>query len=356
MPFRHSIWRIADTPQELLESALQSERTLEDLIAQEPKILSDEWMLIGRQEDTGFGGRIDLLAIAPDGGLVLIELKRNRTPRDVVAQALDYASWVEGLKGEDISRIYGRYKPGRSLTADFSERFGSQLDENSLNQNHQIVVVAASLDESTERIVGYLNDREVPINVLRFQVFTHGTEQLLSRAWLLDPLQTQVSAALSPSRQSEPWNGEFYCSFGVGDGRSWDDAVKFSFISGGGGVWYSRTLLLLNSGDRVWVNVPGHGYVGVGRVVSRAVAASEFAVKVPGSDIQSPILDTATVGTYGSTECFVHVEWLQVVTLNKAVKEIGFFGNQNTVCKPTTPKWRATVDRLKVLFPDFDKR
>ena len=62
-------------------------------------------MLIGRQEDTGFGGRIDLLAIAPDGSLVLIELKRDRTPRDVVAQALDYASWVEKLRAEDIAAL-----------------------------------------------------------------------------------------------------------------------------------------------------------------------------------------------------------------------------------------------------------
>ena len=53
-------------------------------------------MIIGRQEDTGFGGRIDLLAIAPDGTLILIELKRGRTPREVVAQAIDYATWLEG--------------------------------------------------------------------------------------------------------------------------------------------------------------------------------------------------------------------------------------------------------------------
>jgi len=45
-------------------------------------------MLIGRQEETGHGGRIDLLGIAPDGTLVLIEVKRSRTPREVVAQAL----------------------------------------------------------------------------------------------------------------------------------------------------------------------------------------------------------------------------------------------------------------------------
>jgi RecB family endonuclease NucS len=54
-------------------------------------------MLIGRQESTGMGGRIDLLGVAPDGALVLIELKRDRTPREVVAQAIDYAVWVEKL-------------------------------------------------------------------------------------------------------------------------------------------------------------------------------------------------------------------------------------------------------------------
>ena len=63
-------------------------------------------MLIGGQEDTGYGGRINLLAIAPDGSLVLIELKRNRTPREVVGP--DYAGWVEKLRPEEIAAIYSR--------------------------------------------------------------------------------------------------------------------------------------------------------------------------------------------------------------------------------------------------------
>jgi RecB family endonuclease NucS len=54
-------------------------------------------MIIGHQENTLDKGRIDLLAIAPDASLILIELKRDRTPREVVAQALDYASWVDDL-------------------------------------------------------------------------------------------------------------------------------------------------------------------------------------------------------------------------------------------------------------------
>lgn len=76
-------------------------------------------MLIGRQEQTGQRGRIDLLAIAPDASLVLIELKRNRTPREIVAQAIDYAAWVEQLTADKIAQIYQRFSSGKNLDAAF---------------------------------------------------------------------------------------------------------------------------------------------------------------------------------------------------------------------------------------------
>ncbi len=358
MPIRQAIWKIGDSPEPLSDSVLANEQLLEDMIVAAPRILSDEWMLIGRQEDTGVGGRIDLLAIAPDGGLILIELKRDRTSRDVVAQALDYASWVEKLRAEDIAGIYERFSGGASLSEDFRKRFRQELDEDSLNESHQIIVVAASIDDSTERIVAYLAERDVPINVLCFQVFSNGSEQFLSRTWLLDPVHTQTSATREGPK--EPWNGEFYVSFGHDETRSWDDAVEYGFISGGGGTWYSKTLELLKPGDRVWVNVPGSGYVGVGRVTGRSLPAAAFTVQT--KDGQVPLLEAATRGTYmresvddpEKCEHFVPVHWLQTVTVNEAVKEVGLFGNQNTVCKPTTPKWRSTVDRLKERFSNFD--
>jgi len=361
MSIRTGLWRVAPQPQPLVESSLVSEQLLEDMIVAAPRMLSDEWMLIGRQEDTGFGGRIDLLAITPDGSLVLIEVKRERTPREVVAQALDYASWVEKLRAEDIAAIYRRFASGKGLAEDFRQRFGQALDEDGLNQNHQIIIVAASLDDSTERIVAYLSERDIPINVLCFQVFTNGAEQLLSRAWLLDPVRAQASAAATPVGPNEPWNGEFYCSYGHSEARSWADAVDFGFICGGGGAWYSKTLQLLSPDDRVWVKVPGSGFVGVGRVTGRSQPASAF--KVHTSEGEIPVLDAAKRGSYHREfvddpercEYFVPVRWLQTVPLEKAVQEIGLFGNQNTVCKPTTPKWRSTVERLKEKFPNFNQ-
>jgi len=47
-------------------------------------------------------------------------------------------------------------------------------------------------------------------------------------------------------------------------------------------------------------------------------------------------------------------EKLDTVPENKAFNEISLFGNQNTVCQPTTPKWRHTVEHLKTYFKKWE--
>lgn len=364
MPIRHAIWKVGAQPSPLSGAALINEQQLEDMIVAAPRILSDEWMLIGRQEQTGFGGRIDLLAIAPDASLVLIELKRNRTPREIVAQSLDYASWVEQLTADKLAQVYRRFSSGGSLDEAFKHHFGAELDEDALNQSHQIILVAAELDDSTERIITYLNARNIAINVLFFRIFQHGTEQLLSRAWLIDPGETQanVAATAKVRGEKEPWNGEFYVSFGDTKSRSWDDAMKYGFISAGGGRWYSQTLRLLSPGDRVWVKIPGVGYVGVGIVKEAVQSVNTFKVETPEGErpclgvLQHASLYQQHANDPEKAEYFVRVEWLDTVPTRKAVDEVGLFGNQNTVCQPSTPKWRHTVERLKTYFPKWNAK
>jgi len=364
MPIQHAIWKVNPSPVPLAASKLSSEKALEDMLVASPAILSGEWMLIGRQEHTSFGGIIDLLAIAPDASLVLIELKRNRTPREIVAQAIDYASWVEQLTADKIAQIYERFSNGKSLNEEFKAHFGSELDDESLNQSHQIIIVASSLDDSTERIINYLNARDIAINAVFFQVFQHGSEQLLSRAWLIDPGRTQANVAVTTQArgEKEPWNGEFYVSYGPTMHRSWEDARKYGFISAGGGSWYSQTLKLLSPGDRVWVKIPKSGYVGVGRVTATMVPVTEFKVRTAeGLRPALEVLEAATrfrefADDPDKVEYFVGVDWLDTVPEEKAVNEVGLFGNRNTVCQPVAPKWRHTVERLKAQFPKWDAR
>ena len=47
---------------------------------------------------------------------------------------------------------------------------------------------------------------------------------------------------------------------------------------------------------------------------------------------------------------FVPVEWIHTVASRDAVREVGFFGNQNTVAKPKSEKWEHTIETLKKKF------
>lgn len=94
MPIRHAIWKVGTKPEPLTEVSLGKEALLEQMIVEAPAILSDRWLLIGKQVRTSHGGFIDLLALNQDGQLIVVELKREMTPREVVAQAL------EGPKGD----------------------------------------------------------------------------------------------------------------------------------------------------------------------------------------------------------------------------------------------------------------
>jgi hypothetical protein len=272
-----------------------------------------------------------------------------------VAQARDYASWVQNLTADRIAGIYDDYSKGGSLGEAFKGRFGLDLDEEQLNGSHQIVVVASALDPSTERIVNYLNGMNLPINVIFFQVFQDGENQYLSRAWLIDPVETESKATGGQASTKGEWNGEYYVSFGHDSGRDWNEAVNYGFISAGGGTWYSKTLQMLSPGDRVWVNVPRYGYVGVGRVTGPVVRADQFMVTVDG--VSRPFLEVAQANYMRDhaedeekAEYFVPVHWIDTRPLNKAISEVGFFGNQNSVCRPLTSKWDHTVERLKRAF------
>jgi len=54
-------------------------------------------------------------------------------------------------------------------------------------------------------------------------------------------------------------------------------------------------------------------------------------------------------------EYFVPVQWLQTVQVEQAIQEAGMFDNPNPVCRPTTPQWRTTIERLKEHFAEFDR-
>ena len=83
-----------------------------DWLADDISVLDPNLLVIGRQVRTSFGGAVDLLCMDGDGNLVVVELKRGRTPRDVTSQALEYSSWVKDLDFDEVTRIADSYLGG----------------------------------------------------------------------------------------------------------------------------------------------------------------------------------------------------------------------------------------------------
>lgn len=362
MPLELRVWRIDDGLNRLEVKSLDQEKRLEEFLDKDITIASPHWMIIGRQVYTDYGKYIDLLAIDRDGNLIILELKKNKTPREVVAQLLDYASWIKNLTDDEIASIFKNYikkyhpdRNGISLDETFLKCFKLKDMPEELNETHQLVVVASNLDESTERIVSYLSEEHnVPINAVFFRVFKDGEREYLSSMWFIDPT---LPPPIIVGEEKEPWNGEFYVSYGHEmEGRRWEDAKKYGYVSGGGGTWYTKTLNMLEIGKRIWVNVPGQGYVGVGIVDGPVVKVDEFEIEDNGSMRLLTEDDVNGKGIFRDqgdeekTEYLVKVMWIKTLELNQAIKEKGFFGNQNTVCKPVTKKWQHTVERLKKRF------
>ena len=108
MPIEVGIWKLGKNLQRVKTVSMNSESRLEDYLREDLSIVAPDLMLIGRQIATDYGKFIDLLAMDADGNLTVIELKRDRTPREVVAQVLDYASWLRAQTG---SRSFPDHSP-----------------------------------------------------------------------------------------------------------------------------------------------------------------------------------------------------------------------------------------------------
>jgi len=356
MPIEVGIWRLGDKPEKIETPVIDSEKLLEEAISKDLSIISNQLMLIGTQVTTAYGKYIDILAINSEGNLSIIELKKDKTPREVVSQLIDYATWVQNLSFEEIASIYTEKNNGKKIEQGFDEVFGVSIPEK-INQSHELIVVATELDASTERIINYLSDNfGVPVNAVFFRFFRDGANNYLTRSWLIDPEEVEQKSSKSKiKRGGEPWNGkDFYISLGEGEHRNWEDCQKYGFISGGQGKWYSQTLKkLLFLGARVFVNIPKTGYVGVGIVAETALPVKDFKVII--NEKITPILDVKTKApkmndnsdNLDLCEYLVKIDWIKMVNREEAYWEKGLFAIQHTACRMTSS---FTIERLSNHF------
>ena len=157
------------TEVEFAALGFQERRDIQEWIASNPGILGSDLLIIGK-EFSGFdrtNERLDLLAIEPDGTLVIIELKRDDTGSDAHWQAIKYASYFRHAQDGNIISMLAAYK-GIS-----EEDAGSMLlrhlgddDFSSLNHDQRIILASHRFAPEVTSAVLWLNEKAPGDNLI----------------------------------------------------------------------------------------------------------------------------------------------------------------------------------------------
>src|SRR5271157_1655791 len=371
MPVQIDIWDVGteDGPLKILPDILSNESNLEDWITKKPEIIDPNIMLIGKQVTNSYEKRMDLLAITEEGDLVIIELKRGKTPRECIAQLLDYASWIYHATQDEIERIASKFflnyrGKETTLSAEFKEFFEIAIPEN-INQDHKMILVASELDDESERIFHYLIDKyKININVFFFtyKQYESGQRQLI-RAWLIDPNRIDNEIDASKNMKTGFW------FFNVGEKgketRNWEDCKKFGFLSAGQGLRYKTKMLRIFEGMPLFVFLKKSGYVGFGIVKTRAKPFKDFKFEFNKDYVDVSLLSLLESGSLKSEflknnmddddkcEYVIEIEWKEMRNRNEGVLGDDLFVYPGTFCA-FLKKSSSTVELLKKAFKVSD--
>ncbi len=197
------------------------EKVLEDWIEKNPHLVleGEDIAIIARQPRTGFDKYLDLLGVDESGATVVIELKRGETPRDVVAQTLEYAAWVDGLTTEQLNELAREYAEAHQIKAEsladlYRRTFeddpndtgdGTHVSERvTFNNRQRLVIVAEKISEEVEQTLRYLRTRfGADIYGIQFSVHKAGEETLINTTTVVGREQVSKPAQTWTRREKE---------------------------------------------------------------------------------------------------------------------------------------------------------
>ena len=141
--------------------------------------------LVGRQLPTANNNKLDLLGVDSEGRLVVFELKRDKLRRDAVAQAVDYASWLDSLDDAELQTLIAENSGRRGIVeiGNFEEWYDDHDNWDSLETLRpvRIVLVGLGVDAAARRMADWLAAKGVEIDLLTFMGYRHGDRMLLAR-------------------------------------------------------------------------------------------------------------------------------------------------------------------------------
>ena len=102
----------------------------------------------------------------------MVELKRGRTPRDVVAQALEYAAFAARLAVDELEGILREYHDDESLgLADHHREYFNQAEAVAFNKDQRIVIIGQQVTPEIRQTALFLGSKGIQVTCVEFTFF-----------------------------------------------------------------------------------------------------------------------------------------------------------------------------------------
>ncbi len=169
---------------------LHQELDLEVLLENNPEYFFEDSkiLIIERQVTTNLNTYIDLLGIDSLGNSVVIELKRDKTPRETVAQLLEYASFVEKLDYSQLNDIFQKYSGEESNLEKYHQQYfkTNTEDQVSYNKSTKLIIVAQEISREVRQAALFLREKGLDIYCASFKYFkTKNEEEIISMEFVV---------------------------------------------------------------------------------------------------------------------------------------------------------------------------
>jgi len=169
---------------------LHQEFDLEILLENNPEYFFEDSriIIIGRQVTTNLNTFIDLLGIDNSGNTVVIELKRDKTPRETLAQLLEYASFVEKLDYSQLNDIFQKYSGEESNLEEYHHQYfkTNTEDQVSYNKSIKLIIVAQEISKEVRQAALFLREKGLDIYCASFKYFkTKNEEEIISMEFVV---------------------------------------------------------------------------------------------------------------------------------------------------------------------------
>ena len=165
---------------EYQKNSVEKEIIIEEFIETHPKILDNDFFIIGRQVPTATKTRVDLMGLDKEGNVIIIEIKKGQSPREVVSQILEYGVWAEGIQYEDLNEI--AKEKHLSNFPDLYKKYEQEFKTipEPFNENQRLYIVAEKIDEKIEDMCRYLRIRNLDIKCVELNFFEKGDQRLVN--------------------------------------------------------------------------------------------------------------------------------------------------------------------------------